>query len=107
MQQLFARLSVFAGGCTFQALEAVCNSSEDLDLLDGLTALVDKSLVRTGGEHEPRFRLLETIREYAAEKLAEGEEREALLRRHAGHFLAFAHDLAPALTGPRHPGCLM
>ena len=70
-QKLFRRLSVFAGGCTLEAAEAVCNTSEDLgiDVLDGVTALVDNSLLvqRVSEEREPRFVMLETFREYARE----------------------------------------
>src|ERR1700733_10190208 len=72
-QKLFRRLSVFVGGCTLEAVEAVCDTKADLDLdlLDGMASLVDKSLLQQI-EHasgEPRFRMLETIREYAREKL--------------------------------------
>jgi predicted ATPase/class 3 adenylate cyclase len=72
-QQLFARLSVFAGGFTLEAAEMVCNPEGDLevDILDGVGSLVEKSLLRQVGEGEPRFVMLETIREYAAERLDE------------------------------------
>jgi tetratricopeptide (TPR) repeat protein len=91
-QRLFARLSVFAGGCTPEAAEAVCNSEGDLeiDVLDELAALVDKSLLRQEGEEDLRFRMLETIREYATERLEESGEAEQLRRSYADHFLAFA-----------------
>ena len=72
--KLFRRLSVFVGGCTLEAAEAVCNTSRDLgiDLFEGLSSLVDKNLVQRvdRAEAEPRFAMLETIREYALERLA-------------------------------------
>ncbi|HWE63120.1 MAG TPA: tetratricopeptide repeat protein [Chloroflexota bacterium] len=103
---LFARLSIFAGGCSFAAVEAVCNLDGTLDVVEAIGSLVDKSLVRQDGEREPRFSLLETIREYAGEKLAAGEERESVRRRHAEHFLSMAQAFEPALTGPHQDTCL-
>jgi predicted ATPase/class 3 adenylate cyclase len=79
---LFRRLAVFAGGATLRAVEEVCEG--DLDVLQ---SLVDKSLVRHDGD---RFTMLETIREYAAERLAESDEAELLRRRHAEHFVVLA-----------------
>jgi predicted ATPase len=79
---LFRRHAVFAGGATLQAVEHVCEG--DLDLVE---SLVDKSLIRRDGE---RFTMLETIREYAAERLAECGEADELRRRHAMYFLAVA-----------------
>lgn len=105
-QRLFADLGVFAGGCDLAAAAAVCNVDGTLDMVEELTALVDKSLVRQVGEQEPRFSLLETIREYAAEKLAGMGGRDAIRRRHAEHFLALAREIEPALTGPRQGACL-
>jgi predicted ATPase/class 3 adenylate cyclase/Tfp pilus assembly protein PilF len=86
---LFARLSVFVGGRTIEAIEAVCDAEGDLPMeaLDGVESLVDKSLLReegTGGE--PRFVMLETVHEYAREKLQESGEAEALGRLHAQYF---------------------
>jgi predicted ATPase len=78
-QQLFARLAVFAGGCTLDAAEAVANAQ-----LDTLQTLVDKSLLRHSSD---RFRMLETIREFAADLLAGSREAEALRARHGEHFL--------------------
>jgi predicted ATPase/class 3 adenylate cyclase len=87
-QQLFARLAVFRGGCTVEAAEIVCDAD-----LDTLQSLVDKSLVRA--RDDDRFWMLETIREYAAERLEESGEGEALRREHAEHFLALAEVADP------------
>jgi predicted ATPase/class 3 adenylate cyclase len=93
-RRLLSRLSVFAGGCTFDALEAICSPNAELgiDVLDGLTSLVDKSLVRRieTFDGEPRFRQLETIREYSSERLEVSGEKEEIARRHAGFFMALA-----------------
>jgi len=98
---LFARLSAFAGGCTFEAAEAVCTPEGNLDLLDLLASLVDKSLIRQEGQEEPRFEMLETIREYAAEKLEERGDGEEMRARHARCFLQLAEEAEPELTGPQ------
>jgi predicted ATPase/class 3 adenylate cyclase len=90
-QRLFARLSVFAGGCTLEAAEAVADA--DLEMLQ---SLVDKSLVRHSNE---RFSMLETIREYAVERLQDSGEAEELQRRHGEHFLALAEEAYPNLKG--------
>ena len=92
-QALFARLSVFAGGWTFERAEAVCSFDTPLDLLEGMTSLLEKSLVRQEGEM-PRFSMLETIREYAIEKLDEQGETEMTRERHADAVLAFAEEAA-------------
>jgi predicted ATPase/DNA-binding XRE family transcriptional regulator len=103
-QTLFCRLGVFVGGCTLEAIEAVCNpdSSLSTDITEGLAALLDKSLLqRTDGVGvEPRFTMLETIREYALEALAERGEAELLWRRHATYFLGLAEQGSPELWGP-------
>jgi predicted ATPase/class 3 adenylate cyclase len=103
-QILFARISVFAGGCTLEAIEAVCNAEGDLtvDSLEGVSALLEKSLLRQeeGPDGEPRFVMLETIHEYAREKLEEGEEAEEIKRAHAQYFLALAEEAEPELRGP-------
>ena len=90
-RRLFARLAVFAGGCTLEAAEAVADAE-----LDVLEALVQKSLVRHSGE---RFWMLETIRDFALERLEEADESEALRRRHAEWFLALAERAEPHLDG--------
>jgi predicted ATPase/class 3 adenylate cyclase len=97
-KMLFARLGVFVGGWTIEAAEEVCGSSLPssdglaLDVFDGLEALSDKSLIRQveGVEGETRFMMLETIREYAAEKLAESGEAETIRSRHLAAFAALA-----------------
>ncbi len=91
-QRLFARLAVFAGGCTLEAAEEITDAD-----LDTLGSLVDKSLLRRTKE---RFWMLETIREYAAERLEESGEAEQLQRRHAEHLLALAEEAEPHLHGP-------
>jgi predicted ATPase/class 3 adenylate cyclase len=83
---LFERLSVFRGGCTLEAAEEVCDAD-----IDTLHSLIDKSLLRRQGE---RFWMLETIREYATERLEERGEEDELRRRHADHFLSRAEDSA-------------
>jgi tetratricopeptide (TPR) repeat protein len=97
-QQLFRRLSVFGGGFSLAAAEAVCSGEADrqLDVLAGIAALVDQSLLRqeqapdTGTEAEVRFRMFETIREFGQECLAESGEAEAIRRQHAQYFLTLA-----------------
>jgi predicted ATPase len=99
-QTLLDRLSVFSGGCSFEAAEAVCGTGEDFDLLDRLASLVDKNLVKQDGEEQPRFRLLETIREYAQEKLAAAGDAESVQESHAKYFLRLAIETEPRLAGP-------
>jgi predicted ATPase len=91
-QGLYARLAVFRGGCSLESAEEVVAAD-----LDTLQSLVDKNLLR---QSEERFWMLETIREYAAERLEESGEAEELRRRHAEHFLAFAESVEPNLFGP-------
>jgi len=98
---LFARLSVFMGGRSCEAIEAVCDSEGEFDTLGGVDSLIEKSLLRQeeGAGGEPRFVMLETIHEYARERLAEcGEEYH---KRHAEYFLALAEEGEPELRGPR------
>ena len=90
-RRLFARLSVFRGGCTLEAAEKVA----EVDL-DTLQSLVDKSLLRHSGE---RFWMLETIREFAAERLEASGETQNLLCRHAEHFVALAEEAEPHFRG--------
>jgi predicted ATPase len=103
-KQLFRRLAVFQGGRTLEAIEVVCNAEGDLlvDVLDGIESLVDNSLLRQdeGVGSEPRFVMLETIHEYAQEKLEECGEAEELRRHHARYFLRLAEEVEPKLRGP-------
>ncbi len=95
-QTLFRRLSVFAGGCTLEAVEAVCDTKGDLglDILDGMASMVDKSLVQQveQADTETRFRMLSTLREYALERLAEGHDESATRRAHAAFYLVLAEE---------------
>jgi predicted ATPase/class 3 adenylate cyclase len=100
-RRLFSWLSVFTGGWTFASAEAVCDPEAlGIDTLDGLTSLVDKSLIRRseppGGPS--RFSMLETIREFGQEQLEAAGEQEPVLRRHAEHFLGLAEEAEPHLT---------
>ena len=92
---------MFVGGCSLEAVEAVCwSEDEGLGVLDLLGSLVDKSLVRQDvTDDEPRFSLLETIREFAAEQLeASGDAPE--IRRRRAAYLEFAETADPLLIGP-------
>jgi predicted ATPase/class 3 adenylate cyclase len=104
-QTLFRRLSIFVGGSTIESAAAVCDADGDLgiDVIDGLSSFVDKSLLRTvEGDHgEPRFQMLETMREYGLEKLANSGDADAIRRRHEDHFLALALEAEPQLLGAR------
>jgi predicted ATPase len=88
-EQLFRRLSVFAGGCTLEAAEEVAEAA-----IDSLQSLVEKNLVRFIDE---RFSMLETIREYAGERLAESDELNEVRMRHAEHLVALAERAEPKL----------
>ncbi|MCW3054729.1 MAG: hypothetical protein JWN14_3899, partial [Chthonomonadales bacterium] len=95
---LFRRLSLFAGGWSLEAAEAVCvgDADSDFTVLDGLASLVDKSLVLFFDGGEGRYGLLGTVRQYAEERLSP-EEAERTRRLHAEHFLAWAEQSAPQL----------
>jgi predicted ATPase/class 3 adenylate cyclase len=101
---LFARLSVFSGGRTLEAIEAICNAEGDLpvDALDGVSSLLDKSLLvrEETSEEESRFVMLETIHEFAREMLQESGEAAEVSRLHAEYFLTFAEEAEPELEGP-------
>ncbi|MGH2534582.1 MAG: tetratricopeptide repeat protein [Thermomicrobiales bacterium] len=117
-QALFRRLAVFAGGCTLDAAEAVTEGGRreaaeaaslpafrlppSASVLDGIASLLDHSLIRQFEEPdgEPRFVMLETIREYAAEQLAAAGEDAELRGRHAAFFADLAGQAEPALLGP-------
>ncbi|MGR4879303.1 AfsR/SARP family transcriptional regulator [Streptomyces sp. LARHCF249] len=95
------RLSVFAGGCDLAAAETVC-AEGDLDVADSLGSLVDKSLVVAAPGPDGsgmRYRLLETVGEYAAERLAEAGDREDTERRHLVHYRELARTSEPLLRG--------
>jgi len=102
-QKLFRRLSVFVGGCNLEGVEAVCDtrSDLDLDLLDGMTSMLNKSLVLQAppANGEARFAMLETIREYALEKLAVNGEESATKRAHAAYCLVLAEESPEQQTG--------
>jgi predicted ATPase/DNA-binding SARP family transcriptional activator/Tfp pilus assembly protein PilF len=115
-QRLFRQLGVFVGGCTLEAAEAVCagvgswelgarvapptpNSQPPTAILEGLVALAEKSLLQqiSSPLDEPRFMMLETIRDYGLEQLAASGETEMTRLAHAGYYLALAEQAAPRL----------
>ena len=108
-QALFRRLAIFVGGCTLEAVEAVCAAdvgrgpalSPD-EGLDGVGALLAKNLVRRtdGADGVPRFAMLETIREYGLDSLALAGELPALRAWHAHHYLELVEAAGPRLRGP-------
>lgn len=99
-QRLFRRLSVFAGGCTLETIETVCTSAAGIVGLADLEALVDQHLVnQIQMDDEPRFTMLETIREYASEKLGDSGEAGALRARHLDVYLQLADTVTPELAG--------
>jgi predicted ATPase/tRNA A-37 threonylcarbamoyl transferase component Bud32 len=95
-QTLFRRISVFAGGCTLEGVEAVCDTKGDLglDVLDGMASMVDKSLAQQveQADSETRFRMLSTLREYALERLAESHDESVTRRAHAAYYLVLAEE---------------
>ncbi len=108
-QAVFRRLSVFVGGADVDAVLAVADAGQDLgaDPLDVLGALVDRSLVRSDHESASvRFVMLETIREFAAEKLAESDEEATIRRLHATHYGSLAAASAKVLTDPNRDSIL-
>ena len=105
-RNVLRRLSVFAGGCTLEAAAAVTRRDEDpnpgklSDTLDGLGRLVDRSLVEAERGDATRYRLLETIRQYAADRLAAADEVAETRDRHLEFFMGLALRAEPALRGP-------
>ena len=100
-QRLFDRLSIFSDSAGLEQMEAVCGDADDLgvDLLVGISNLVDHSLLRkTERFGEPRYRMLRTIREYAAARLVARGERDLIARRHFDAYLGWAESAAPHLT---------
>ncbi len=104
-QRLFRRLSVFVGGCTLEAAEAVSNKVDELavDVLEGIASLIDKSLLHQTEQEgeEPRLTMLETIREYGWECLEALGEAEITQRAHAAYHLTLAEQAEPQLNGPQ------
>ena len=102
-QQLFRRLSVFVDGCMWEAAGEVCRVAGELegDVLDGLLSLVDKSLLRQeeSAEGEPRFWMLQTLREFGLETLALAGETESTRQAHAEYYLELAKEAEPHLKG--------
>ncbi len=102
-QILFRRFGVFVGGCSLEAVGAICTLVGDppLDVLEALAALVDQSLLRQleGPEGTPRFVMFETIREYALEQLALSGQESALRQRHGAYYLGLAESAEPHLHG--------
>jgi predicted ATPase len=112
-QALFRRLSIFVGGCTLEAAEAVCRAGGDAgepllgaDVLEGLSALVATNLLHMEEQQdgEPRFSMLETIREYGLEQLEASGEADALRQRHAAYYLALAEGMEPEAAWAAHLG---
>jgi predicted ATPase/DNA-binding XRE family transcriptional regulator len=103
-QALFRRLAVFAGGCTLEAVESICVSGTDEQVestgLETLASLVDNSLLISRSEdEEPRFTMLETIREYALERLVSSGEAGQAQRKHAQYYLELAEAAQPRASG--------
>lgn len=99
---LFRRLAVFAGGSTYESAESICGTLHDVqcDVFSGLASLEEKSLAKPiVFEGDTRFYMLETIREYAEERLSESDEAEIVRRRHAEYFYALASEAEPKLRG--------
>jgi len=99
-QKLFRRLGVFVGGCALEAIESICNFDNDLRVLDTMDSLVGKSLLKQSETRgQPRFTMLETIRDYAREKMMADGHVEHLQKRHRDYFMALAMKAAPKLLG--------
>ncbi len=101
-KKLFWRLSVFVGGRSLDAVESICGIGLDMDVLDGLDSLLNKNLLKVVNEsatQNPRFIMLETIQEYAHEKLDQSDESPALYSRHAEWFVSLAERAQSELRG--------
>ena len=102
-RRLFDRMSVFAGSCDVETAEAICGPSAEVsgDVVDGLMSLADQSLIRVEdtAAGEPRFRMLESIREFAAERLAERGESAVIATRHRDWYRSLVEEAAPQLSG--------
>ena len=108
--RLFRHLCVFVGGCSLEAVRRVCfaEGEPEAAVLDDLESLVDNSLLRQvpTPDEEPRFEMLDTIREYGRRLLADGGELAALQRAHATYFLDLAERAEPGLAGGKHAAWL-
>lgn len=107
-QRLLRELAVFSGGCTLEAATAIAQATDDYEALALLTTLHDKSLLfvehapdADGRATRPRYRMLETVRQYAQDRLLESGTAEAVRARHAEYFLRLAETAAPHLRGPQ------
>ncbi len=111
-QRLFRRFSVFSGGATLQAVEAVCTTSgtggSAGQALDDVASLIDKSLLQATdqGGGEPRFTMLEVIREYGLERLAGSGEEQATRQAHTLYYMKLAEEAAQEIRGPRQAAWL-
>jgi predicted ATPase len=109
-KRLFRRLAVFAGSCTLEAAEAVCNPRQDtgLSVLDGMSSLVDKSLIQEvdAAPDEMRFTMLETVREYALEQLDASGEHPVTRRAHAAYCLVLAEEGLGSMAAPQREAWL-
>lgn len=117
-QILFRRLAVFSGGFTLEAAVVVGRNPEDTavgneaSLIDTLEALIDQGMVMATGQTragmaKPRFRMLETVREYAVERLAEGGDEASMRAAHAEYYLRWVEEIAPDLMEGRHLAALL
>jgi predicted ATPase/class 3 adenylate cyclase len=98
-RRLFARLGVFVGGFAIEHAEEICGPGLGVDVLDGLSTLSDQGFLRrVESASQSRFLMLETIREYAVERLTSGGDEDAVRERHARAYLAFAETAAPMYT---------
>ena len=104
-RRLFARLSVFVGGCELEAVEAVCSDDElpSTDVLDVMTRLVDKSLVTAPTPGETRFTQLQTLWEYGTARLDDSDKADTVRTRHAGYYRHFAENANERLRGAGAP----
>jgi predicted ATPase/class 3 adenylate cyclase len=101
-RQLFAQLAVFIGGCTYEAAEEICDADADT-----IQSLVDNNMLKSGAsESGARYWMLETVRDYALERLAERKDRDHVERRHREHFVALAERAEIELRGPRQTAWL-
>lgn len=107
-RSLFRQLAVFRGGFSLTSAQVVLDGEHDeFELMDGIDSLVRKSLLKVNPDQiEPRFIMLETIRDFAQHLLKEGQEAPAMQSKHAEHFLESAESLAPGLIGRQHRVCV-